>query len=109
MLPKVPNGGVGSAPDGDEDPRAGASSPNARPDDGSGLLPLFSDDGVIFQSPEATGTGGPADGSPPPAVGGGASAFVINVIYDTSVNGAPAAFKTAVAAEVQFLQSVITT
>jgi membrane-bound inhibitor of C-type lysozyme len=78
--------------------------------DSSGVLPLVGDLGVIYQSPipADSGSGGSTGGSPAPVSGSG-SGLTINVIYDSSVNDAPAGFKTAIQDAVQYLESVITT
>src|ERR1700685_536630 len=67
--------------------------------------------GVIYQSPAPVqgGSTGGNTGSTPAPVSGSSSPFIINVIYDSSVNSAPAAFKTGIQSAVAYLESVITT
>ncbi len=57
--------------------------------------------------PDATQSTNPA-GSPSSSIGAAASGLTFNITYDASVDNAPAAFKTAVAAVVQFFQSQFT-
>jgi hypothetical protein len=97
--------------DTDDGRGASPSPPSSTPAGDTGELPAVGDLGVVFQSPappQGASTGGTPGSSPGP-VSGSASPFVINVIYDSSVNSAPAAFKTGIQAAVSFLESVITT
>src|SRR5690348_2988041 len=80
----------------------GALPPGSTSAGDPGLLVAVGDLGVIFQSPApptGASTGGTPDASPAP-VSGTLSPFVINVIYDTSVNNAPTGFKTGIQAAV---------
>ncbi len=65
---------------------------------------------MISQSPVplAAATGDSTNSALTPVTASG-SGFVINVIYDSSANSAPAAFKSAIQSAVQYLESVITT
>lgn len=55
-----------------------------------------------------SGTSGSGTGSATSGGGATTSPFVINVIYDASVNNAPAGFKAAIAAVVQYFESQFT-
>jgi hypothetical protein len=99
------DGGSGQDDGGRSDSFQPASTSPADP----GPSPAFGDLGAVGLSPVAAqaGTGG-TSGSSLPAVTGGASAFVINVVYDSSVNNAPSGFTAGIQAAVTYLESVIT-
>jgi len=97
------------------DPGAAGGSTDQAPvqpgpgSDGSGPLPLFGDLGLTYQVPASADPGSSSSsGSTPSPVSGSGSGFIINVIYDSSVSSAPAAFITAIQAAVRYLESVIT-
>ena len=80
------------------------------PRDDNGVLPLVGDLGVIYQSSVASTSGsGSSPGGSLASVSGSGPGLVINVIYDSSVNSAPAGFTTAIQEAVQYLESVIIT
>ena len=108
-MPKITSGPGGFGLGSKNGQASNPSQQNSQSGDDSGLLPLAGDLGMIFQSPVplAAGTGGSTGSTLSPVTGNG-SGFVINVIYDSSVNSAPAAFTTAIQSAVQYLESVIT-
>ncbi len=64
---------------------------------------------VVYPGGTATGTVVSSGGSLVEHTGSGAGGLKIDVIYDTSVAGAPAGFKTTVADAVDYLESLIWT
>jgi Ca2+-binding RTX toxin-like protein len=82
---------------------------------GDSLGVLINGDGEIVSALSSStagsgsGTSGGSSGGGTTGTGGAsASPFVINVIYDSSVNSAPAGFKAEVAAAVQYFESQFT-
>src|ERR1700722_6574110 len=113
MRHRIPTGEGGfiDVDDGQgSDPSSRGGAPTADPGD-TGNLFAVGDLGVIYQSPAPPqgASGGGTTGSTPAPVSGSSSPFVINVIYDSSVSSAPAAFTTGIQAAVAYLESVITT
>ena len=71
---------------------------------------LIDGDGHLVPGPAGGSNGGGGTGTGSPSAGGGASAspFQIDITYDSSVANAPAGFKAAIAAVVQYFESQFT-
>ena len=84
---------------------------SAQPDSAPGSFALLTDDGLTPMSFAGGGSGGGTSlsgalgAAPASTLVGSSSGLKINLVWDTTVNAAPAAFKAAVVSAAQFYTS----